>query len=54
MDNDNINEKILNKNLLYLNKAGNKLFSKNLLDYLKKIMIFKHAHAHAGCYYWPF
>ena len=26
VDNDNINEKSLNKSLLYLNKAGNKLF----------------------------
>ena len=35
VDNDNINEKSLNKSLLHLNKAGNKLLSKNLLDCLK-------------------
>ena len=37
VDNDNINEKRLNKSLLYLNKAGNKLLSKNLLDCLKNL-----------------
>ena len=28
VDNDNINEKSVNKSLLHLNKAGNKLFHK--------------------------
>ena len=37
VDNDNINEKRLNKSLLHLNKADNKLFSKNLLDCLKNL-----------------
>ena len=37
VDNDNINEKSLNKSLLHLNKAGNKLLSKNLLDCLKNL-----------------
>ena len=37
VDNDNINEKSLNKSLLHLNKAGNKLFSKNLIDCLKNL-----------------
>ena len=37
VDNDNINEKSLNKSLLYLNKAGNRLFSKNLLICLKNL-----------------
>ena len=37
VDNNNINEKSLNKSLLHLNKAGNKLLSKNLLDCLKNL-----------------
>ena len=37
MDNDNINEQSLNKSLLHLNKADNKLFSKDLLDCLKNL-----------------
>ena len=37
VDNDNINEKCLNKSLLHSNKAGNKLLSKNLLDCLKNL-----------------
>ena len=37
VDTDNINEKNLNKSLLHLNKAGNKLLSKNLLDCLKNL-----------------
>ena len=37
VDNDNIIEKSLNKSLLHLNKAGNKLLSKNLLDCLKNL-----------------
>ena len=47
VDNDYINGKYLNKSLLLLNKAGSKLFSKNLLDCIKEFMIFKHAHTHA-------
>ena len=35
MENDDINDKSLNESLVYLNKAGNKLFFKNLLDFLK-------------------
>ena len=45
VDNDNINEKSLNKSLLHLNKAGNKLLSKNLLDCLKNLWFLK-AHVH--------
>ena len=45
VDNDNINEKSLNKSLLYLNKAGNRLFSKNLLICLKNLR-FLNALAH--------
>ena len=37
VDNDNINKKSLNKSLLHLNKAGNKLLSKNVLDCLKNL-----------------
>ena len=37
VDNDNINEKSLNKSLLHLNKASNKLFSRNLLVCLKNL-----------------
>ena len=37
VDNDNINEQSLNKSLLHLNKADNKLFSKDLLDCLKNL-----------------
>ena len=37
VDNDHINEKSLNKSLLHLNKADNKLFSKNLLNCLKNL-----------------
>ena len=36
-DKDNINEKTLNKSLLHLNMANNKLLSKNLLDCLKNL-----------------
>ena len=35
MENDDINDESLNESLVYLNKAGNKLFFKNLLDFLK-------------------
>ena len=45
VDNDNINEKSLNKSLLHLNKAGNKLLSKNLLDCLKNLL-FLNTHMH--------
>ena len=45
VDNDNINEKSLNKSLLHLNKAGNKLLSKNLLDCLKNLC-FLNTHMH--------
>ena len=45
VDNDNINEKSLNKSLLYLNKAGNRLFSENLLICLKNLR-FLNALAH--------
>ena len=37
VDNDNINEKSLNKRLLHINKASNKLFPKNLLVCLKNL-----------------
>ena len=37
VDRDNINQKSLNKSLLRLNKAGNKLISKNLLHCLKNL-----------------
>ena len=37
VDNDYINQKSLNKRLLHLNKVGNKLLSKNLLDGLKNL-----------------
>ena len=37
VDNDNINDKSLNKSLLHLNKASNKLFSRNLLVCLKNL-----------------
>ena len=45
VDNDNINEKSLNRSLLHLSKAGNKLFSKNLLDCLKNLC-FLNTHMH--------
>ena len=45
VDDDNINEKSLNKSLLHLNKAGNKLLSKNLLDCLKNLL-FLNTHMH--------
>ena len=47
VDNDNINEKSLNKRLLHLSKAGNKLFSKNLLDCLKNLC-FLSTHMHTS------
>ena len=37
VDGDNITQKSLNKNLLRLNKAGNKLISRNLLHCLKQL-----------------
>ena len=37
VDSDNINQKSLNKSLLRLNKAGNKLISENLLHCLKNL-----------------
>ena len=45
VDNDNINEKSLNKSLLHLNKVGNKLLSKNLL-YCLKNLLFLNTHMH--------
>ena len=43
VDNDSTNKKYLSKSLLLLNKTGQKIFSRNLLNCL----VSKHEYAHA-------